>query len=79
MPTDPYEGFPSGFFDRDDPSPEAEFYAPPRLVTHIELLRRAGGFTDPAVRRRTPPGPGDPLYAVTAARTAGRADARLGP
>ena len=47
-----------------------------KLVT--ELLRRAGGFTEPLVRRRTPPGPGDPLYAVTAERTAGPAGARLG-
>lgn len=25
-----------GFFDRTDPSPDAEFYGPPRLVTHID-------------------------------------------
>ena len=25
-----------GFFDRMDPSPDAHFYAPPRLVTHID-------------------------------------------
>ena len=31
-----YEGFPSGFFDRADPSPDPVFYAPPRLVTHID-------------------------------------------
>jgi SAM-dependent methyltransferase len=223
MPTDPYAGFPSGFFDRDDPAPDADFYAPARLVTHIddravaavgdlyaelgidgsaaeprrvldlmsswvshfrrapaelvvlgmnetelaanpaaterivhdlnadpriplpdadvdavvccvsidylvrpvevlaevarvlrpggpvaitysnrcyptkavrgwllldddghgmlvtELLRRAGGFTEPRVQRRTPPGPGDPLYAVTAERTTAPAGARLGP
>lgn len=25
-----------GFFDRADPTPDADFYAPPRLVTHID-------------------------------------------
>ena len=29
-------GFPPGFFDRADPSPDAEFYVPLRLVTHID-------------------------------------------
>jgi len=33
-----------------------------------ELLRRAGGFGEPRVELRTPPGPGDPLWAVTARR-----------
>ncbi len=33
-----------------------------------ELVRRAGGFAEPAVSLRTPPGPGDPLWAVTAVR-----------
>lgn len=28
--------FPAGFFDRDDPSPDDRFYAPTRLVTHID-------------------------------------------
>jgi SAM-dependent methyltransferase len=28
--------FPDGFFDRADPSPDPEFYASPRLVTHID-------------------------------------------
>ena len=28
--------FPPGFFDRADPSPDHFFYAPPRLVTHID-------------------------------------------
>ena len=28
--------FPPGFFDRQDPSPDPGFYAPPRLVTHID-------------------------------------------
>lgn len=28
--------FPPGFFDRADPTPDAEFYGPPRLVTHID-------------------------------------------
>lgn len=34
--SDRYEGFPAGFFDRSDPSPDAQFYGPPRLVTHID-------------------------------------------
>jgi SAM-dependent methyltransferase len=29
-------GFPDGFFDRADPSPDPEFYATPRLVTHLD-------------------------------------------
>jgi SAM-dependent methyltransferase len=29
-------GFPPGFFDRADPSADDGFYAPPRLVTHID-------------------------------------------
>jgi SAM-dependent methyltransferase len=28
--------FPAGFFDRGDEQPDAAFYAPPRLVTHID-------------------------------------------
>lgn len=28
--------FPAWFFDRDDPSPDGDFYGPPRLVTHID-------------------------------------------
>ena len=28
--------FPEGFFDRDDPSPDPDFYAAPRLVHHID-------------------------------------------
>jgi SAM-dependent methyltransferase len=28
--------FPAGFFDRADPTPDTEFYRPPRLVTHID-------------------------------------------
>ena len=31
-----YEGFPDGFFARADESPDELFYAPPRLVTHID-------------------------------------------
>jgi SAM-dependent methyltransferase len=30
------DGFPPGFFDRIDPSDDAHFYGPPRLVTHID-------------------------------------------
>ncbi|MEX5719272.1 class I SAM-dependent methyltransferase [Geodermatophilus maliterrae] len=33
---DPYAGFPAGFFTRDDERPDADFYGPPRLVTHID-------------------------------------------
>src|SRR5688572_26561816 len=33
---DPYAGFPDGFFDRQDPSSDANFYRPVRLVTHID-------------------------------------------
>jgi SAM-dependent methyltransferase len=29
-------GFPSGFFDRADPSDDGAFYVPPRLVVHID-------------------------------------------
>ena len=28
--------FPAGFFERYDDAPDAEFYAPLRLVTHID-------------------------------------------
>jgi SAM-dependent methyltransferase len=36
--TDPvgYEGFPEGFFDRADPTPDRDFYEMTRLVTHID-------------------------------------------
>ena len=33
---DPYAGFPPGFFERADERDDAVFYAPPRLVTHID-------------------------------------------
>lgn len=33
MSTNP---FPPGFFDRFDPTPDAAFYGPPRLLTHID-------------------------------------------
>jgi len=33
IPPDP---FPDWFFDRDDPTPDTRFYAPTRLVTHID-------------------------------------------
>jgi SAM-dependent methyltransferase len=33
---DPYEGFPEGFFDREDDSEDEVFYAPARMVTHID-------------------------------------------
>jgi len=35
IPTSP-QPFPPWFFDRDDPSPDTRFYAPSRLVTHID-------------------------------------------
>lgn len=31
-----YEGFPPGFFDRQDESPDGWFYDQPRIVTHID-------------------------------------------
>jgi SAM-dependent methyltransferase len=34
--TDPYEGFPPGFFGREDESADHRFYEPARLVTHID-------------------------------------------
>ncbi|MEM7140867.1 MAG: methyltransferase domain-containing protein [Actinomycetota bacterium] len=34
--TDPHTSFPAGFFERQDPSDDAAFYGPPRLVTHID-------------------------------------------
>ena len=34
MTVDP--GFPPGFFDRADATPDADFYGPPRLVRHID-------------------------------------------
>jgi SAM-dependent methyltransferase len=30
------DAFPAGFFDRADPTPDSAFYAPLRLVTHID-------------------------------------------
>jgi Methyltransferase domain len=33
---DAYEGFPDGFFDRADPTPDDRFYDYPRMVTHID-------------------------------------------
>lgn len=33
---DSASGFPAGFFGRDDPSPDPEFYGLPRLVTHLD-------------------------------------------
>jgi len=36
MPDERYDAFPAGFFARPDESDDALFYAPPRLVTHID-------------------------------------------
>jgi len=33
---DDEHGFAPGFFDRADPTPDPDFYAPPRFVTHID-------------------------------------------
>ncbi len=33
---DPHNAFPPGFFSRVDPTPDADFYGPPRFVTHID-------------------------------------------
>ena len=49
-----YAEFPTGFFARQDPTDDARFYAPPRLVTHIDdgAIEAVGalyaelGFTD---------------------------------
>ena len=35
-PSDNASPFPDGFFDRQDPSPDAAFYATPRMVVHID-------------------------------------------
>jgi SAM-dependent methyltransferase len=35
-PVEPAEPYPSWFFERDDPTPDTVFYAPSRLVTHID-------------------------------------------
>lgn len=35
-PVTRYDGFPAGFFERADPEPDGDFYAAPRLVTHID-------------------------------------------
>jgi SAM-dependent methyltransferase len=39
-------GFPPGFFDRADPGPDAEFYAPDRFVAHIDAgaIAAVGGL-----------------------------------
>jgi len=39
-------GFPAGFFDRADESPDAGFYGPPRFVTHIDddAIAAVGGL-----------------------------------
>lgn len=34
--SDPYAGFPEGFFAREDDSDDDVFYAPARMVTHID-------------------------------------------
>jgi SAM-dependent methyltransferase len=38
--------FPAGFFARDDPSPDTDFYRPPRFVTHIDdaAIAAVGGL-----------------------------------
>jgi SAM-dependent methyltransferase len=44
----PLVNFPPGFFDRADPSPDATFYRPLRLVTHIddEAIAAVGALYD---------------------------------
>jgi hypothetical protein len=44
----PEEPFPPGFFDRADPADDADFYAPTRLVTHIDegAIRAVGELYD---------------------------------
>jgi SAM-dependent methyltransferase len=46
--------FPDGAFDRYDQAPDSEFYATPRLVTHIDDF--AIGAVGEAYRRFLPPG-----------------------
>ena len=36
------QAFPDGFFDRDDPRPDADFYEVPRLVHHLDERALAG-------------------------------------
>jgi len=36
LPEDRYQGFPEGFFTRMDETDDGQFYAQPRLVTHID-------------------------------------------
>jgi len=57
---DPHDDFPAGFFRRSDESPDTHFYAPDRLVTHIddrairavgELYRELGIDGEGAARR----------------------------
>jgi SAM-dependent methyltransferase len=42
----PDSAFPPGFFDRADPTPDSAFYAPLRLVTHIDdaAIAAVGGL-----------------------------------
>ena len=51
-------GLPEAAFDKADPSPDAEFYAEPRFVTHIDDVAIAA--VTQAYRDRLPPG-GDVL------------------
>ena len=56
---------PPGAFAKADPSPDARFYAQPRLVTHIDA--GAVAAVTRLYREVLPPGGRtDPLWAVTA-------------
>ena len=54
MSTEQLPGLPEGAFARMDPSPDAEFYADPRFVTHIDDAAIAA--VTQAYRERLPPG-----------------------
>lgn len=45
---DRYDGFPPGFFRRSDEAPDTRFYAPPRLVAHLDAaaIRAVGDLYD---------------------------------
>jgi SAM-dependent methyltransferase len=54
MPVEQLPGLPEAAFDRMDPSPDAEFYAVPRFVTHID--EGAIAAVTQVYRERLPPG-----------------------
>ena len=68
------DGFPPGFFDRADPSPDGDFYGPARLVTHIDegAIRAVGDLYEELAIDGRGPGPDGVLgLALPAARRPG--------